>query len=176
MPKTKTSPIPQPSGGNAEPPASRPHVPGYGIPKSPKGMLSWRFVNEQMAKARHYWICTTRPEGRSHAVPVWGVWVAETFYHGGGPDTRKARNLARNPQAAVHLGSGEDVVIIEGVMELIAKENADPALAERISGAYEAKYKMRHPPPFWALRPRVVFAWAGEDIKTATRWRFAEKK
>ncbi len=72
---------------------SRPHVPGYGIPKSKKGLLTWAHVCERMSGPRNYWVGTTRPDGRPHAVPVWGVWIDETFYHGGGPDTRKARNI-----------------------------------------------------------------------------------
>lgn len=51
------------------------------------------------------------------------------FYFGSGPQTRKARNLSENPGVAVH-PVGEDVLLIEGVAEVIT--DPDPALAERV--------------------------------------------
>lgn len=173
MPKTKGSSAQKRGNGHAEPRASRPYIEGYGIPKSNKGMLPWSHVSERMANARNYWVGTTRPDGRPHTAPVWGVWVDETFYHGGGPHTRKARNLTENPAIVIHLESGDNVVIIEGAAEKLTQENADPALLERIDDAYEAKYGMRHGTPIWALRPRVAFAWT-EYPRTATRWLFGD--
>ena len=158
--------------GRVEPKPSRPHVPGYGVPKNMKGVLPWSHVEERVPKSRNYWVATTRPDGRPHAVPVWGVWVDGTLYFGGGPDTRWSRNLAVNPQVAVHLESGDDVVILEGIVERIT----DPGhpVAARVDDAYEAKYRMRHGTPFWVLRPRLVFAW-NNFPKNATRWVFDEE-
>lgn len=124
-----------------------------------------------MAAARNYWICTTRPDGRPHAVPVWGVWVDDTFFHGGRPDTRKARNLDINPHLAVHLESGNDVVILEGSAAKLTEDNADAELLRRIDDAYEAKYGMRHGTPVWQLRSRRALAW-NESLSSATRWSF----
>src|SRR3712207_5164688 len=78
----------------SEPTPDRPFMPaGYGVPTTTEGMLPWSHVSERMASALNYWIGTTRPDGRPHAVPVWGAWVDETFYFEGGPDTRRGRNL-----------------------------------------------------------------------------------
>jgi hypothetical protein len=136
-------------------------------------MLPWSHVVERMTTARNYWVGTTRPDGRPHAVPVWGVWVDGTFYHGGGPDTRKARNLDHNPALVVHLESGDDVVILEGIAEKFVPESADPDLLRRIDDAYEVKYGMRHGTPVWAMRPRVAFGWTTYPT-TVTRWLFDE--
>lgn len=152
---------------------SRPHIPGYGVPQEEEGMLPWSHVVERMAAARNYWISTTRPDGRPHATPVWGVWVDGTFYFGGGPDTRRSRNLAQNPHVAVHLESGDEVVIIEGVTEQYTEQNTPAERLARIDDAYEAKYRMRHGVPVWAVRPQVVFAWTAYPT-TVTRWRFDE--
>lgn len=147
---------------------SRPEMPvSYGVPASGEGMLPWGHVRERTAPARNYWLSTVRPDGRPHSVPVWGVWVDETLHFGGGRDTRKARNIAANPNVVAHSESGEDVVIIEGV----AEEVTDPEAQERIDDAYEAKYGVRHGTPVWALRPRVVQAWSSFP-KDATRWVF----
>ena len=151
-----------------EPKASRPHVPGYGIPKNLKGILPWSFVCERMSKASNYWICTSSRDARPHAVPTWGVWVDDAVCFGGGTETRWARNLAANPAVSVHLESGSEVVILEGTIRRVA-DPEDP-LAVCVADAYEAKYKMRHPPPFWVLRPKMVLAWS-KFPKDATRWK-----
>lgn len=152
--------------------SGRPEMPAsYGVPKGQEGLLPWGHVGERMSAARNYWLSTVRPDGRPHSVPVWGVWVDEVLHFGGGRDTRKARNLAENPNVVAHSESGEDVVIIEGV----AEEVTDPASQQRIDDAYEAKYGVRHGPPVWALRPRVVHAWS-HFPEDATRWVFRDRR
>ncbi len=152
--------------------SGRPEMPeSYGVPKGEEGLLPWGHVGERMAAARNYWLWTVKPNGSPHSVPVWGVWVEETFHFGGGRSTRKARNLAANPNVVAHPESGEDVVIIEGV----AEEVTDPPLQERIDDAYEAKYGIRHGTPVWALRPRVVHAWS-RFPEDATRWVFRARE
>ena len=155
----------------AIPVPSRPHIPEYGIPESVEGTLPWSHIEARLEKARNYWIGTVGPASRPHAVPIWGVWVEGTLYFGGGPQTRWSRNLAANPAVAVHLESGDDVVILEGVVERI-NDSTDPRVTG-IDDAYEAKYNLRHGLPFWVLRPRVVFAWNKFPDNT-TRWRFSQ--
>ena len=157
---------------NSEPRASRPYVPDYGIPRSIEGTLPWSHVVERMERSRNYWVGTVSSDGRPHVVPVWGVWVEGTLCFGGGQDTRWVRNLATNPQVAVHLESGDDVVILEGAVERIT--DPDHPLVTRIDDAYEAKYQMRHGTPFWVLRPRVAFAWSKFPDNT-TGWLFSEE-
>jgi nitroimidazol reductase NimA-like FMN-containing flavoprotein (pyridoxamine 5'-phosphate oxidase superfamily) len=156
------------------PAPDRPYIPGYGVPETKEGMLTWEFVTERLAKARNYWIATLSPNNRPHTRPVWGVWVDETMYFGGGPDVRWARNLAANPEVTVHLESGDEAVIIEGTVDKLTEENADPALLTRLDDAYEAKYGIRHGTPVYRVRPRVAFAWK-EFPTTPTRWRFEQK-
>jgi hypothetical protein len=101
-------------------------------------------------------------------VPVWGVWVEGAVCFGGG-DTRWSKNLRANPKVSVHLEKGDDVVILEGVIERV--ESPDDPLVARVQEAYKRKYKMPHPPPFWVLRPQIAFAW-DKDLRTATRFKF----
>lgn len=160
------------------PPAGRPYMPGYGISPEDPGLLPWSFVDERMASARNYWICTTRPDGRPHAAPVWGIWLDGTFYFGTDARSVKGRNLAANPEVVVHLESGDEVVIFEGAVRPI--NTADPGLIQRIADQYRAKYDFGPDPgsadaPFLALHPRVVFAWLETDFpNTATRWTYPE--
>jgi hypothetical protein len=149
-----------------KPQPSRPLIPGYGVPKTKKGLLAWEHVTGRLSAARDYWVGTASPTGVPHAVPVWGVWVDNRLYFGGGPEVRWVRNLRRNRLVAVHIGSGDDPVILEGPVLLI-DEHGDEA--ERVMDAYGVKYGFRHPPPFWRLTPTKAFAWT--DLgKDATRW------
>lgn len=162
--------MPDRSRGGVEATMGRPRMPeSYGVPESDEGMLSWDFVSRRMGEARNYWLSTVRPDGRPHAVPVWGVWVYETFHFGGGGTTRKARNLAANPNVVAHCESGEEVVILEGV----AEEVTDPSVQERLDDAYEAKYGIRHGTPVWAVQPSLVHAWSSFPVD-ATRWLFEQ--
>jgi hypothetical protein len=161
MPETKTE----------TPTASRPYIAHeeYGIPKTMKGTLPWSHVTERLAKAKNYWISTVDPDGSPHTRAVWGIWVDDTLYFGGGPETKWSRNLAADPRVEVHLESADDVLILQGTVGRITGAT-DPRMT-RIDDAYEAKYKMRHGIPVWVLRPTQVIAW-NEFPKNATRWRF----
>jgi PPOX class probable F420-dependent enzyme len=153
-------------------------LPGYGVSNKRDGMLKWSYLSKQMAQMRNYWIATTRPDGRPHAAPVWGVWLDETFYFSTGRKSVKARNLAHNPSLVVHLESGDDVVILEGTAEAVS----DPAILSRFNQAYGAKYKFyplgkdgkrQSRDPIFALRLRVAFGWLERKfLSTPTRWIF----
>ena len=73
--------------------------------------LTWTEVARRLAGARTYWLGTTMPSGAPHAAPVWGAVAGETLYLYSERSTVKARNLAADPRAVVHLESGEDVLI-----------------------------------------------------------------
>lgn len=175
----------QEAGSPVERHADRPHFPsGYGVPTVEDGLLPWSHARERLENASIYWIATTRPDGRPHVSPVWGVWLDDRLYFDGSPETRRGRNLAQNPAVAVHLesgGAGKDVVIAEGeVCELGAP---DRSLAVRLAAAYTAKYASENysaSPETWdagglyAMRPRVVIAWT--NLATdPTRWRFEDR-
>jgi len=163
--------------GGRGPVVDRPDIP-YGLkaPKEGMGLLPWSRVSERMRHSYIYWVSTTRADGAPHSVPVWGVWLDDVFYFSNGAQT--ARNLVRDPRVSVHLESGEDVVIVEGVVEA-AKGRP---LIKRINDLYQAKYLWEGTQDEWfALRPRVAFAWlcpsaglGSESVYagSATRWRF----
>jgi hypothetical protein len=162
-----------------EPVASRPVLPkDYGVPASREGMVAWSWAVEQLTQARNYWFCTTRPDGRPHAMPAWAVWVDEALYFDGSPETRRGRNLAANPAISVHLESGDQVVVLEG--NALEAGKPSPELAQRLVAAFEAKYASvdYHPTPtqwdnggLWRLSPSVAFGWT-EFPHALTRWRF----
>lgn len=159
--------------------ADRPRMPeDYGIPESVESLLPWSHGEERLVAARNYWIGTANSAGKPRVTPVWGVWVSGALYFDGSPQTRRGRDIAANPAVAVHLESGDDVVILEGTARDIAAPHR--ALAEAVSKAYCAKYTASGyapTPEAWdqggliEMRPRVAFAWTNfpQDV---TRWRF----
>jgi hypothetical protein len=164
---------PQGAGQRAAPIASRPHMPeGYGIPKDDEGMFTWADLQEPLETTRIYWVATTRPDGRPHAVPIWGAWVDDTFYFEGSPETRRGRNLAANPATVVHLERENLAIMIEGVAEIVG---VDAALFERIADSFAARYEYRPSSQegWCAVRPKVVLAW-DKFPSSATRFRFAD--
>ena len=167
----------QPADNAAQPRSDRPSMPReYGIqgPKKGSGLIPWERVVPKIAAARNYWIGSTRPDGRPHAMPVWGVWVHELFLFSTSRSSRKGRNLAQQPAIVVHLESGDDVVILEGAV----REVIDPVLLAAFAEAYKAKYQF--PPDTadpknvtYALHLQLAFAWLESDFPGgATRWQF----
>ncbi len=163
-----------------EPRAGRARMPKtYGVPESEEGTLPWSWAVERLESTINYWVGTTRPDGRPHAVPVWGVWLDGDFYFEGGRDTQRGSNLAANPAVAVHIERGDDIVILEGTAAEIV--GPDEPLASRLVDAfaakYEPKYGYRPSAEHWregelyVVRRAVVLGWH-EFPSTATRWRF----
>lgn len=160
------------------PPAERPTFSaGYGISRdTADGLLDWQYLDEQLQRARNYWVATTRPDGLPHVAPVWGLWFDERFYFSTDATSRKARNLSATAWAAVHLESGDDVVILEGAVERVA----DDAVLTRFVEMYQVKYTFRPNPSdptqaVYRLTPRTAYGWLEQDFTTtATRWRIQE--
>lgn len=157
----------------SEPTAERPgFTPGYGIKPEADGLMAWSSVAEKMEASRNYWVATTRPDRRPHVAPVWGVWVEGALYFSTDADSVKGKNIERSPEVSIHLESGDDVVILEGV----AAKVYDETTMKKYADAYEAKYNFRPeegPGAAYVLRPRKGFAWLERDFpSTATRYSF----
>lgn len=155
--------------------SSRPAVPSsYGLHPAPggAGLLPWAWAEQRLAAARNYWICSTREDGRPHAMPVWGIWLEGALVFSTARTSRKARNLGGSPAVAVHLESGDEAVILEGR----AVEVVDRRLLEAYRQAYEVKYAFRpdidNPADVTLMiRPERAFGWTEAEYPgSATRW------
>lgn len=117
----------------------RPQLPdGYGI-KEDGPYLDWEEVESRLVASTEYWLASTRPDGRPHVVPRWGVWLDNRFWYDGSPMTRHAMNVEENPACALHLESGTRVTIVEG-----RSRRSDPIgseLGERLAAEYGRKYR-----------------------------------
>jgi PPOX class probable F420-dependent enzyme len=160
----------------ADPVASRPSFPsGYGIRSDEEGLISWSDAEAKLEQARNYWVGTTRPDGSPHAMPVWGLWRDGALFFSSGSTSRKSRNLAVDPRIVVHLESGDDVVVIEGLAQRVTDEEE----LRRVGELYSAKYDYSFDPtgpgdyPVFRVRPRRAYAWLERDYPgTATRYTF----
>lgn len=139
---------------------------------------AWAEIRLKLEQARNYWIVTHRPDGRPHAAPVWGVWLAGRVCFSTSPGSVKARNLAAHPRVVVHLESADNVVIIEGTAALIEGDDL-----RRADAAYREKYVIPRSGdpcslgdgPAWAVTPKTGHSWAEVAFpETMTRWRFTE--
>jgi nitroimidazol reductase NimA-like FMN-containing flavoprotein (pyridoxamine 5'-phosphate oxidase superfamily) len=163
----------------APPKASRPFMPGYGLPKGSKGLLPWTWADERLKKSHNYWVVTSRPDGQPHVMVVWGLWMDGGFYFSTGRESRKAKNLTENARCVVATEQADEAVIVEG----IAEEVEDVDLRRRFIRIYEKKYdwdmsSFEEPilslkEPIHVVRPKVVFGLDEKKfLNAATRWRF----
>lgn len=147
------------------PKITRPTFP-KGYVEHPTSEVAWEYVEQRLSESLNYWLCSVRPNGRPHVIPRWGVYLDGKFYYDGSPETRHARNLESNSQVSLHLESGSDVVIMEGMAQPAGKP--EPAFAVRLAEAYRAKYASQgySPEPtqwdeggLFVFTPRQCIAW-----------------
>ena len=138
--------------------------------------MSWPEVAARLAAARSYWLCTTMPSGAPHAAPVWGVVLNHTLYLYTERRTVKARNLAADPRAVVHLESAEDVVIVRGTAEDLGTPAQVPevvaALSAKYTGPGDQRYLPDADPDFdivYVLRPQSAMMWRLADYESSQR-------
>ena len=155
---------------------ARPNMPNYGVlPDAVDGMLTWDWVDQQMHKARNYWVCSVCGDGRPHSVPVWGAWVDGDLYFGTDKNSVKALNIARDKRVVVHLGSGDETVIFEGAA---VEAQVSASMLKKISERYVQKYALdpeleETDDLLLRLVPKKVMAWLERDYPaTATYWLF----
>lgn len=164
----------------SEPLRDRPQMPaGYGLDQA-KAFVDWDVVEDRLRESLHYWLATTRPNGRPHVVPRWGVWLDGGFWYDGSPETVHVRNLEENTHAVLHLESGSEVTIVEG--RSLRPDPVTGELGERLAAEYARKYGPQYTPSAdaWSdeiaggmrrIDPVKVIAWS-EFPKDLTRFNF----
>ena len=152
--------------------ADRPDAPGYGFVGADEGdgLLPFDWVLEQLQASHNLWLVTTFPDGRPHAMPVWGVWAEDRVQVSTGRESRKARNLARDPRCIVTTEDGAKAVVVEGTAARVEMSDA-------FVDAYNAKYAMdirtMGEEPVFAIAPTRIIAIDESRFATApTRFIF----
>ena len=161
------------------PKSTRPRMPGYGLPKSKKGLLPWKWAEQRLNKSRQFVIATVRPDRRPHVMVVWALWLDGRLYFSTGSTSRKAQNLRKNRNCVMCTEDAAEAVILEGVVET---ERSVAKIREFLR-IYEKKYKfdmsgmaedmLSLKEPVFYLRPKVGFGlWEKKFSTSATRWLF----
>ncbi|MET0772422.1 MAG: hypothetical protein ABWZ82_05000 [Candidatus Limnocylindrales bacterium] len=111
-------------------------------------------------------------------MPLWFWWDGQDVYFIAGRTIQKARNLASQPFAVVHAGDGDDVVILQGPVEIVR----EPAQLDLVEGGYRARYVdpgsgarasiHNEGDDCYRVHVRHVMAWAYGTIGNRTDWRF----
>jgi Pyridoxamine 5'-phosphate oxidase len=120
-------------------------------------------------------------------MPLFGVWLDGSLFFTAGSQTRKAKDLAKNPQCVISASWPAMDLVIEGKAVRVRDR---PTLA-RIAEAYDSKYgwplTIRNgafdapygapsagPPPYepYQFTPSVAFGLSMTEPFGATRWRF----
>lgn len=93
-------------------------------------------VAEALRTAKQIWVATRRADGTaSKAVPVWFMLDGDALYFSTGPESHKARRIARGSPLLVWVGRADGPHFV-GRAELVR----DPAVAARMAPAYDGKY------------------------------------
>ena len=165
------------------PAPEQPRMADYGVGGPGWEGLPWSWAADRLVPNRNYWVVTVSRSGRPHSLPVWGVWHDndQRFMFSCGPSSRKARDLAANPQVVVTVDDTVECVSIEGSARVL--DPADPAVAVWVD-RYIAKYRPVSPElSADFLRANLVVEVApdrafgiiereDEFSIRATRWRF----
>lgn len=133
--------------------------------------------------ASHYWIATTRADGRPHVMPVGIVWDAGRFYLVSGARTQKSKNLARDPRCVVTIAAPGIDIVAEGEARIVRDDTELQRIAELFSdwgpevrnGAFWHEYSAPSagPPPWgvYEITPTTLYGLAAAEPHGATRWR-----
>ena len=168
---------------------------GYGAP-----LIPWAKIRKRLEQGftqvpgsggpdRHTcWLATVHPDGRPHVMPVGVDWMDGVLYFSTGANTRKAKNLAHNPQCVITVATHDFDIVVEGR----ATRVSDPALVARIAKMYQAQgwpatvsddgisltaeysAPSAGPPPYtvYAVTAKTVFALGTTEPYGATSFRF----
>ena len=150
--------------------ADRPHAPGYGFvgPDEGDGLLPFSWAEERVSKSRNLWVHTTFPDGRPHAMPLWAVWVDGKVMFSTGRESRKAKNLTRDPRVVITTEDGRQAVVIEGTAERVSMGDA---FVEAYRQKYDFDIRSMADEPVFAVTPKRVIAIDEDRFTTApTRW------
>lgn len=164
----------------ADPVASRPYMPGYGILPADQGtgLLPWSWARQKLTDSHDYWLSTVRPDGRPHAMPVWGVWLDGALWFSSSRQSRKARNVAARPDCVLSTDTPREPVVLEGRAEVVT----DLATITRFLDALNEKYRTNYGIDFldpavnstFHVQPAQAFGLLPDDFTgSPTRWTFA---
>ena len=129
----------------------------------------------RLERAIDLWLATASAGGGPHLVPLSFVWRDGRIVMATAGGSATVANLRAEPRARVSLDGTRDVVLIEGVVDLVAL-GADPG-AEAAFAAHTGWDAAASPGiVFLSLRPERILSWreenelAGRTLMRAGAW------
>jgi len=136
------------------------------------------------------WLATINPDGSPHVTGIGGLWADGAFWFETGANTRKGRNVARDPRCTLSVAVNDFDLVVEGDAHQVTDPRTVAAMADRwraegwpakvddTGRALTAEYSAPSagPPPWnvYRLTPRRATALATVEPGGATTWRFSE--
>jgi hypothetical protein len=135
------------------------------------------------------WLTSINPDGSPHVNALGTIWVDGTFWFATGRESRKGRNVERDPRCAIALSLHEFDLVLEGRAALVtdpavvtrlalrwAEDEGWPCEVDESGTALTAPYSAQSAgaPPWHIYRLDVDSAQAVQAVEPhgATRWRF----
>ena len=134
------------------------------------------------------WLSTINADGSPHVTGVGALWVDDAFWFETGENTRKGRNLARDPRCTLSVATAAFDLVVDGEAAKVTDPDTVAAMAahwvaagwpvqvDATGQALTAEYSAPSAgPPPWAvyrLTVRQATALATVEPGGATRWKF----
>lgn len=155
-------------------------MPGYGVrpPEEGTGLLPWSWAEERLIRSRNYWVVTLWPDGRPHAMPVWGMWHEGSFWFSSSKPSRKSKNLTTDSRCVVTTEDPEKPVVLEGIAEQLTSPGDLATLLALENAKYATDYGLEMVDPAanscFRVRPLRAFGLdSGDFTGSPTRWDLA---
>ncbi|HEX3815132.1 MAG TPA: pyridoxamine 5'-phosphate oxidase family protein [Mycobacteriales bacterium] len=138
--------------------------------------------------SRTTWLSTVNEDGSPHVTAVGAIWLDGTFWFQTGADTRKGRNVERDPRCSVAVSIRDADVVLEGdaarvtepsAVARAAKAWADggwPVEPDESGAGITAPFNAptQGPPPWrvYRIEPRSATVVSSAESGGLTRFRF----
>jgi PPOX class probable F420-dependent enzyme len=81
------------------------------------------------------WLTTINADGSPHVTGVGAIWVDGAFWFETGGQSRKGKNLARDPRCALSVSTQDFDLVVEGTAARVTEPAAVASMAERWAAA-----------------------------------------
>ena len=154
-------------------------MPGYGLRPASEGtgLLPWSWAQERLESSHNYWLVSNWPDGRPHAMPVWGLWHEDEFWFSSSKPSRKSKNLTANPRCVVATEDANNPVVLEGTARLVTSPQELALMLSLENTKYSTNYGAEMLDPTlnscFRVRPFWAFGLTADDFTgSPTRWDF----
>jgi hypothetical protein len=154
-------------------------MPGYGVLPADQGsgLIPWAEAERRLTASHDFWCVTVRPDGRPHAMPVWGVWLDGRLWFSSGMRSRKVRNLVVESRCTLTTDDARNPVVVDGVAGQVIDRPGIEAFVAAVNTKYGGGVTVEFLDPAvngtFAVRPEWAFAISEDDFGgSPTRWTF----